>query len=93
MNEEVFPIEDGDFPASHILGGGFKYFSFSPLWEDFQFDSYFSDGWFNHQLVLVFSPAWQLFIPRLRVSEQAAEIGRLREDWLVSGGKGGHGIR
>ena len=29
----------------HQLGGGFKYFLFSPLFgEDFQFDSYFSDG-------------------------------------------------
>ena len=32
-----------------ILGGGFKYFLFSPLFgEDSHFDSYFSDGWFNH---------------------------------------------
>ena len=28
-----------------LLGGGFKYFLFSPLFgEDFQFDQYFSDG-------------------------------------------------
>ncbi len=30
-----------------------KYFLFSPLFgEDSHFDSYFSDGWFNHQLVM-----------------------------------------
>ena len=34
-----------------FLGGGFKYFLFSPLpGEMIQFDEYFSDGWFNHQL-------------------------------------------
>ena len=34
------------------LGGGFKYFLFSPLFgEDFQFDEHiFQRGWFNHQL-------------------------------------------
>ena len=33
------------------LGGGFKYFPFSPLsGEDFQFDEHiFQMGWFNHQ--------------------------------------------
>ena len=36
-----------------FLGGGFKYFLFSPLFgEDFQFDEYiFQIGWFNHQPV------------------------------------------
>ena len=36
------------------LGGGFKYFLFSPLpGEDFQFDEHiFQMGWFNHQRVL-----------------------------------------
>ena len=34
-----------------ILVGGFKYCLFSPLLgEDANFDSCFSDGWFNHQL-------------------------------------------
>ena len=35
------------------LGGGFKYFLFSPLFgEDFQFDEYiFQMGWFNHHQV------------------------------------------
>jgi len=34
------------------LGGGFNYFSFSPLFaEGFQFDEHiFQMGWFNHQL-------------------------------------------
>ena len=34
-----------------ILGGGFKYFLFSPLFgEDSQFDEHiFQTGWFNHQ--------------------------------------------
>ena len=38
---------------SDKLGGGFKYFLFSPLFgEDFQFDEHiFQMGWFNHQLV------------------------------------------
>ena len=35
----------GFFLLNILLGGGFKYFLFSPLFgEDFQFDSYFSDG-------------------------------------------------
>ena len=35
-----------------FLGGGFKYVLFSSLFgEDVHFDSYFSDGWFNHQRV------------------------------------------
>ncbi len=35
------------------LGGGFKYFSFSPLFgEDSHFDDHiFQRGWFNHQVV------------------------------------------
>ena len=39
-----------------ILGGGLKYFSFSPLvGEDFQFDEHiFQMGWFNHQPELLF---------------------------------------
>ena len=33
------------FWEESFLGGGFRYFLFSPLFgEDFQFDSYFSDG-------------------------------------------------
>ena len=33
------------FKRGLLLGGGFKYFLFSPLFgEDFQFDQYFSDG-------------------------------------------------
>ena len=37
------------------LGGGFKYFLFSPLLgEDFHFDEHiFQMGWFNHQLVMI----------------------------------------
>ena len=37
MNEDVFPIEDGDFPASHVF---FCFFS----------EVYFSKRWLNHQL-------------------------------------------
>ena len=45
-------VEAGDMLVSctiimvrHMLGGGFKYFCFSPLFgEDFQFDSNFPDG-------------------------------------------------
>ena len=38
--------------GSNYLGGGFKCFLFSSLFGDMiQFDEYFSDGWFNHQLV------------------------------------------
>ena len=34
-----------------ILGGGFKYFLVWSLFgEDSHLDSYFSNGWFNHQL-------------------------------------------
>ena len=37
------------------LVGGFKYFTFSPLFgEDFQFDEHiFQMGWFNHQPVIL----------------------------------------
>ena len=40
-----------EFPIKEKLGGGFKYFLFSPLFgEDFQFDEHiFQMGWFNHQ--------------------------------------------
>ena len=39
--------------TSH-LGGGFKYFFFSPMWgEDVQFNEHiFQMGWFNHQLAI-----------------------------------------
>jgi len=42
-----------------FLGGGFKYFLFSPLLgEDSQFDEHiFQKGWFNHQLDQDFSSA------------------------------------
>ena len=37
-----------------LLGGGFKSCLFSPLpGEMIQFDSYFSNGWFNHHLVCI----------------------------------------
>ena len=38
----------------HLLGGGFKYFFiFTPIWGRCPiWRSYFSDGWFNHQLDL-----------------------------------------
>ena len=46
------------------LGGGFKYFLFSPLFgEDFQFDEHiFQMGWFNHQPVM-FTPNFLSFYP------------------------------
>ena len=47
----------GVYPSSNngsLLGGGFKYFLFSPLFgEDVQLDRYFSDGW-NHQPVMFY---------------------------------------
>ena len=47
------------------LGGGFKPFLFSPLFgEDSHFDSYFSDGWFNHQPVVVETSGWHLHLGR-----------------------------
>ena len=41
------------FSPTFYLGGGFKYFLFSPLpGEMIQFDEHiFQMGWFNHQLV------------------------------------------
>ena len=46
----ITPIE----MAKHNLGGGFKYFLFSPLLgEMIQFDEHiFQMGWFNHQPVI-----------------------------------------
>jgi len=43
-----------------ILGGGFKF-------QDFQFDSYFSLGWFNHQLDILIS-----------LNKHGANLGYLR---------------
>ena len=41
---KIFPIIGGN-QTIDMLGGGFKYFSFSALFgEDVQFDQYFSDG-------------------------------------------------
>ena len=43
------------FPCRHILGGGFQiytfYFHSDPWGNDPIWRAYFSDGWFNHQLV------------------------------------------
>ena len=49
----------------HLLGGGFKYFLFSPLpGEMIQFDEHiFQMGWFNHQLEMVQSPP-QIQVPK-----------------------------
>ena len=47
-----------DMNNEEFLGGGFKYFWFSPLFgQDFQFDKKKSDGWKggNHQLLYVLS--------------------------------------
>ena len=57
------PENAGTKTSRHpILGGGFKYFLFSPLLEeDAHFDWYFSRGW-NHQLVSHFYltiPHWK----------------------------------
>ena len=56
------------------LGGGFKYFLFSPLFgEDSHFDSYFSNGLKppnsqNYDLILVFSPWRRVFPAQLTFS-------------------------
>ena len=63
MDGQVLPHRIGEgsgnltiktaFSEETFLGGGFKYFLFSALFgEMIQFDEYFSDGWFNHQLVI-----------------------------------------
>ena len=50
---KIVPVQQFKFDIN--LGGGFKYFLFSPLLgKMIQFDEYFSDGWFNHQLVTSF---------------------------------------
>ena len=46
------------FGWSLYLGGSFNFFKFSPLLKGKIpiFDSYFSTGWFNHQLVTGMAP-------------------------------------
>ena len=62
INEDVSPSKDGDFFQCHILGGGFKYFLFSPLFRGrLPFGLiFFKGGWFNHQLDISFQRGLRL---------------------------------
>ena len=45
------PVNPVKIPLKQLLGGGVKYYLFSPpLGEMIHFDKYFSHGWLNHQL-------------------------------------------
>ena len=52
----IVASQKANMEPEHVLGGGFKYFSFSSLLgEDSHFDEHiFQMGWFNHQLVFFF---------------------------------------
>ena len=53
--EASIGVKSGE-PVELYLGGGFRYFLFSPLpGEMIQFDEHiFQMGWFNHQLVIFY---------------------------------------
>ena len=63
-----------------ILTGGFKYFSFSPLFgEDFQFDGHiFQMGWFNHQPGILLM---DIFIPPTRWAPTSYKLGYSPYKW------------
>ena len=61
MNEDVFPIEHGNFPASHVIvfrGVNLRnkpigWFQVSPWFQTLVF-LLLSTGWHNHQLFICF---------------------------------------
>ena len=65
--------------ATHI------FFIFTPnLGEDFQFDSYFSDGWFNHQLDMhLFCFVFQESLLAVSVPSLLQEISRTMPSMVV----------
>ena len=61
----------------HVLGGGFKYFLFSPLFgEDSHFDQYFSDG---------LKPPTSVFLPKKRPTYSVAQDSDRRYFTLFQG--------
>ena len=60
----------------NLPGGGFKQFFFSPLFgEDSHFDSYFSNGWFNHHLVCTHPSPTRCHHRRYQLQEATKGLG------------------
>ena len=62
------------YPIETKQGGGFKYVLLSTLPEMIQLDKYFSDGWFNHQLVM-----FQWMLSSLGCSKY---VGNISSQWI-----------